>query len=89
MGVANILGVNFSGFFAWWLWRTIYLSKLPRIEKKIRVALDWTLDLCFPKDFACVTTPPRWSTRSVSGIRAQAEPNAQGSSRSESRSAVS
>ena len=35
---------------AWWLWRTIYLSKLPRLEKKIRVALDWTLDLLFSKD---------------------------------------
>jgi NADH dehydrogenase len=45
-GVANILGVNFSGFLAWWLWRTVYLSKLPRLEKKVRVALDWTLDLC-------------------------------------------
>jgi NADH dehydrogenase len=50
-GVARILGVNFSGFFAWWLWRTIYLSKLPRLEKKIRVAIDWTLDLIFTKDF--------------------------------------
>ena len=49
-GVANILGVNFSGFIAWWLWRTIYLSKLPRVEKKIRVAFDWTLDLIFSKD---------------------------------------
>jgi NADH dehydrogenase len=49
-GVANILGVNFSGFLAWWLWRTIYLSKLPRFEKKLRVALDWTLDLIFAKD---------------------------------------
>lgn len=49
-GVANILGVNFSGFIAWWLWRTIYLSKLPRFEKKLRVALDWTLDLLFTKD---------------------------------------
>ena len=38
-GVANILGINFSGFIAWWLWRTIYLSKLPRLEKKIRVSL--------------------------------------------------
>ncbi len=54
-GVANVFGVNFSGFVAWWLWRTIYLSKLPRFEKKVRVALDWTLDLCFAKDFACVT----------------------------------
>jgi hypothetical protein len=49
-GVANILGINFSGFIAWWMWRTIYLSKLPRFEKKLRVALDWTLDLLFSKD---------------------------------------
>jgi NADH dehydrogenase len=49
-GVANILGINFSGFVAWFLWRTIYLSKLPRLEKKVRVALDWTLDLLFSKD---------------------------------------
>ena len=49
-GVANILGVNFSGFVAWFLWRTIYLSKLPRFEKKVRVALDWTIDLLFSKD---------------------------------------
>ncbi len=49
-GVANILGVNFSGFVAWWLWRTIYLAKLPRLEKKVRVALEWTLDIVFSKD---------------------------------------
>ncbi|MFO0698155.1 MAG: NAD(P)/FAD-dependent oxidoreductase [Nitrospira sp.] len=49
-GVANILGINFSGFLAWWLWRTIYLLKLPRFEKKILVALDWTLDVLFSKD---------------------------------------
>ena len=50
-GVARILGVNFSGFVAWWLWRTIYLLKLPRFKKKLRVALDWTLDVFFSKDF--------------------------------------
>jgi NADH:ubiquinone reductase (H+-translocating) len=49
-GVASILGINISGFLAWWMWRTIYLSKLPRLEKKLRVALDWTLDLIFSKD---------------------------------------
>jgi len=54
-GVADVLGVRFSGFVAWWLWRTIYLFKLPRFEKKVRAALDWTLDLCFAKDFACIT----------------------------------
>jgi len=50
IGVANILGINFSGFIAWFLWRSIYLSKLPRFEKKVRVAFDWTLDLLFAKD---------------------------------------
>jgi len=50
VGVASILGINISGFLAWWMWRTIYLSKLPRLEKKLRVALDWTLDLMFSKD---------------------------------------
>ncbi|HSC70728.1 MAG TPA: NAD(P)/FAD-dependent oxidoreductase [Candidatus Methylomirabilis sp.] len=49
-GVARILGINFSGFLAWWLWRSIYLSKLPRFEKRVRVALDWLLDLLFSKD---------------------------------------
>jgi NADH dehydrogenase len=49
-GVAKIFGIKFSGFVAWWLWRTIYLAKLPRFEKKLRVALDWTLDLAFSKD---------------------------------------
>jgi NADH:ubiquinone reductase (H+-translocating) len=49
-GVAKILGFKFSGFIAWWLWRTIYLAKLPRLEKKLRVTLDWTLDLVFSKD---------------------------------------
>ncbi len=28
----------------------VSLSKLPRFEKKLRVALDWTLDLLFTKD---------------------------------------
>lgn len=57
-GVASIFGINFSGFLAWWLWRTIYLSKLPRFEKKLRVALDWTLDLLFGKDLVQFQTLP-------------------------------
>lgn len=49
-GVARILGRQFSGFTAWWMWRTIYLSKLPGFEKRVRVMLDWTLDLIFARD---------------------------------------
>jgi NADH dehydrogenase len=48
--VAEVLGFKFSGFFAWWLFRTIYLMKLPGLERKLRVAIDWTLDLFFPRD---------------------------------------
>src|SRR5881296_3863920 len=54
IGVARIFGFNFSGFFAWWIWRTVYLSKLAGLDKKVRVAFDWTLDLLFPKDVCAV-----------------------------------
>jgi NADH dehydrogenase len=49
-GVADILGLRLSGFLAWWLWRTIYLVKLPTFEKKLRVVLRWTLDFAFSRD---------------------------------------
>jgi len=55
-GVAKIMGFHFSGLFAWWLWRGIYLAKLPRFEKKVRVALRWTLELLFSKDIAQYVT---------------------------------
>ncbi len=54
--VAEIRGWKFSGFLAWLMWRTVYLSKLPGLEKKVRVALDWALDLFFPRDTALTTT---------------------------------
>ena len=50
--VAEICGLKFSGFFARWLWRTIYVLKLSSLERKVRVVLDWTLDLFFPRDIA-------------------------------------
>ncbi len=50
------MGWQFSGFIAWFLWRAIYLSKLPRFEKKVRVALDWALDLIFTKDLVQFVT---------------------------------
>lgn len=55
-GVAEILGMHFSGIIAWWFWRGIYLSKLPGFQKKVRVALDWMLDLVFSKDIVQLPT---------------------------------
>ncbi|MGQ0569540.1 MAG: NAD(P)/FAD-dependent oxidoreductase [Armatimonadota bacterium] len=56
--VAEIRGFKFSGFLAWFMWRTVYLSKLPGLEKKVRVALDWMLDLFFPRDIVLTMTAP-------------------------------
>jgi NADH dehydrogenase len=48
--VAEIMGVPVSGFLAWWLWRTIYLSKLPGWGRRLKVATSWTLDLLLPAE---------------------------------------
>jgi NADH dehydrogenase len=48
--VADIMGMRFSGLLAWFMWRTIYLMKLPGLNRKLRVMIDWTLDLFFPRD---------------------------------------
>ena len=49
-GVCSIFGFRFSGFFAWWLTRTVHLLKLPGIDRKLRVIIDWTFELFFPPD---------------------------------------
>jgi len=49
-GVAKIFGVKLAGFPAWWMYRTVYLMKMPGLSRKARVALDWMLDLVFAQD---------------------------------------
>ena len=48
--VAQIMGVNISGFLAWWMWRTIYLMKLPGWGRRLKVASSWTLDFLLPAE---------------------------------------
>jgi NADH:quinone reductase (non-electrogenic) len=55
-GVAMLFGIKFSGFIAWWMWRSVYLLKLPRLAKKIRVMTDWTLDIFFGRDIEQMIT---------------------------------
>jgi NADH dehydrogenase len=45
-------GVVLTGFLAWFLWRTYYLVRLPGADRRVRVAIDWTLDLIFPRDIS-------------------------------------
>lgn len=54
--VADIGRLQISGFFAWLLWRGYYLSTLPGAARQVRVALDWILDLIFPRDIAQIQT---------------------------------
>jgi NADH dehydrogenase len=55
-GVAMVFGIKFSGFAAWVFWRTVYLMKLPRLAKKLRVMVGWTLDLLFARDIEQMIT---------------------------------
>lgn len=44
-GVAEVLGMKFSGFLAWLAWRLFYLSLIPGLSTRVRIATDWLLDL--------------------------------------------
>jgi len=45
-------GTVITGVLAWFLWRSYYLSRLPGLDRKVRVALDWLLGVIFPRDIA-------------------------------------
>ena len=51
-GIATFLGMNISGFWAWLIWRNVYLSKIATFDKRTRVFLDWTIDLFFDRDIS-------------------------------------
>ena len=48
--VAQVFGINLSGFLAWFMWRTIYLMKLPGWGRRLKVAASWTFDLFLPPE---------------------------------------
>jgi NADH dehydrogenase len=50
MAVAEVKGLKLSGVIAWIMWRSFYLFRLPGLERKIRVLIDWNLDLLFRRD---------------------------------------
>jgi NADH:quinone reductase (non-electrogenic) len=54
--VAEMFGMRVSGFLAWFLWRGVYLFKLPTWSRRFKVALDWAWDLLFPRDLSFLNT---------------------------------
>ncbi len=54
--VADLFGLQISGFLAWFLWRGIYFWKLPTLGRKLQVGFDWASLLVFPRDLAHIRT---------------------------------
>jgi NADH dehydrogenase len=51
-GIADVFGFPFRGFIGWWITRTYHLYQLPLLSRKLRVVVDWTVALFFPRDIA-------------------------------------
>jgi NADH dehydrogenase len=68
-----------TGFFAWFLWRTYYLLRLPGLDRQMRVAFDWTLEILFPPDIAQLRVETRRASEGEAadaGLRTREEPAA-------------
>jgi NADH dehydrogenase len=63
--VAQVFGLRISGLLAWLMWRCVYLTKMPRLNRKVRIVTDWILHLLFPPELAQTTIAVE------SGIRQQ------------------
>ena len=69
-GIADVLGLRFTGFLGWFITRSYHLYQLPLFSRKLRVVADWTTSLFFRRDIAelsmlghptatrCVTSSP-------------------------------
>ncbi|MFI0450954.1 NAD(P)/FAD-dependent oxidoreductase [Actinomadura sp. 6N118] len=49
-GVANVYGIKLRGVLAWFMHRTYHLSRVPTVNRKMRVTADWTLALFFRRE---------------------------------------
>ncbi len=61
--VAQVFGLKVSGFLAWWLFRTVYLLKMPGLVRKARVLVDWNLNLVLPREPVQLGIAPTWARR--------------------------
>lgn len=48
--VARVFGIKLSGFPAWFMFRTVYLMKMPSWSRRVRIIIDWTLSLFFKQE---------------------------------------
>jgi NADH dehydrogenase len=53
--VADLQGIKLLGFPAWFIWKTVYMLKLPTVAARVRVVLDWSVELFFERDVSELT----------------------------------
>ena len=53
--VADLIGIKVAGFLAWFIWKIVYMLKLPTLAARLRVVLDWTVELFFERDVSELT----------------------------------
>jgi NADH:quinone reductase (non-electrogenic) len=49
-GVAEVYGIKLRGRLAWFMHRTYHVSRMPTVNRKVRVLADWTLAVFFPRE---------------------------------------
>jgi NADH:quinone reductase (non-electrogenic) len=55
-GIADVVGLRFTGFLGWFITRTYHLYQLPMFSRKLRVVTDWTTSLFFRRDIVELST---------------------------------
>jgi NADH dehydrogenase len=48
--VASTVGLRWRGFPAWFLARTYHVAMMPGVKRRLRLLIDWTVDLFFGRD---------------------------------------
>jgi NADH dehydrogenase len=67
-GIAKISGHSLTGLSAWFIWKTYYLMMLPTFEKKLKVAMDWTINSLYTRDITLVRKIKRKSVNQIDGM---------------------
>jgi NADH dehydrogenase len=71
-GVAEIYGIKIRGFPAWWMHRTYHVSRMPTLNRKVRIVADWTGALLFRREVVALgqIQSPRAEFLQAAGQRA-------------------
>jgi NADH dehydrogenase len=49
-GVGRIGKIRVYGFIGWWVRRSYYLFQMPQLSRRVRIVIDWTVQLFFHND---------------------------------------